>query len=300
MKKKIAIIGLGKYGKKHLSELRRSDYFELVGVCDKDSSLEEFGRFEFFNDIDSMFSASKPDAVIIATPPKTHKEIILKSMRYVKNIFVESPCTESLEQVREMKYATSTSNVKVAVGFSQRFNPATFSLLREFEKEEQIYAMSIIRACPYSESLNLVDDLLIKDIDLVRYLLKTEISSFDMKKTVQNSKNSIQCSDDAPSIIHSSLKTKNGVLVNICSNSFYPEERAYMEISAKNGVYVADFVDFNLYKITKNGRVNLRVDSEDFSIRHQHRCFAKVCETGEFEEIASIEDAVKAREALKL
>lgn len=94
MKKKISIIGLGKIGKKHFSELRRSDYFELVGICDKNEKLDNFARFEFFNDIENMFVTSKPQAVIIATPSKTHKEIILKSMKYVKNIFVESPCTE--------------------------------------------------------------------------------------------------------------------------------------------------------------------------------------------------------------
>ena len=32
MKKKIAIIGMGELGQKHFSELRRSDYFELVAL----------------------------------------------------------------------------------------------------------------------------------------------------------------------------------------------------------------------------------------------------------------------------
>ena len=44
MKKKISIIGLGKIGKKHFSELRRSDYFELVGICDKNEKLDNFAK----------------------------------------------------------------------------------------------------------------------------------------------------------------------------------------------------------------------------------------------------------------
>lgn len=292
MKKKIAIIGLGKYGKKHLSELRRSDYFELVAVCDKNKELEEFGRFEFFNDIDSMFTISKPDAVIIATPPKTHKEVILKSMKYVKNIFVESPCTENLDQVREMRYATSTNGVRVAVGFNERFNPVTFSLLREFAKEDEIYSISSVRACKFEDGINIVDDLLLKDLDLIRFLLKTEISSFDMKRV--NFKN-----NENLSVICSNLRTKNNILVNLCSSTLYLSNRVSMEVSASSGVYIADFENFSLYKITKNGRVNLKVDSEDFSIRYEHKCFSEVCLNGKFGCIANIDDIVKAREVLK-
>lgn len=290
MKKKISIIGLGKIGKKHFSELRRSDYFELVGVCDKNEKLEGFGRFEFFNDIDSMFVISKPQAVVIATPSKTHKEIILKSMKYVKNIFVESPCTENLEQVREMRYAANSNLAKIAVGFNERFNPTVVSILREFQKEkEEIYSLSIIRSCEDCQDINIINDLLLKDLDLVRFILKTEINHIDIKKS----------SFEKGELISSNLKTKNGILINIISSTLYPIDRIFMEISAKSGVYLADLVNFTLHKITPNGRVNLRVESEDFSIRNEHKCFLDICENKEFGQLASMEDVIKIREILR-
>ncbi|MCZ6169403.1 Gfo/Idh/MocA family protein [Campylobacter ureolyticus] len=290
MKKKISIIGLGKIGKKHFSELRRSDYFELVGICDKNEKLDNFARFEFFNDIENMFVTSKPQAVIIATPSKTHKEIILKSMKYVKNIFVESPCTENLEQVREMRYAANTSQTKIAVGFNGRFNPTVISLLREFKKEnEEIYSISIIRSCDCGEDIDIIDDLLLKDLDLVRFILKTEISNINIKRSSFENKE----------VISSNLKTKNGILVNIISGSLYPIDRVLMEISTKSGVYLADLVNFTLHKITMNGRVNLRVENEDFSIRNEHKCFLDVCENKEFGNLANMEDVIKIREILR-
>ena len=290
MKKKISIIGLGKIGKKHFSELRRSDYFELVGVCDKDKKLDNFARFEFFSDIENMFVTSKPQAVIIATPSKTHKEIILKSMKYVKNIFVESPCTENLEQVREMRYAANTSQTKIAVGFNERFNPTVISLLREFKKEnEEIYSISIIRSCDCYQNIDIINDLLLKDLDLIRFILKTEISNIDVKKSSFENKE----------VVSSNLKTKNGILVNIISGSLYPIDRVFMEISAKSGVYLADLVNFTLHKITMNGRVNLRVENEDFSIRNEHKCFLDVCENKKFGNLANMEDVIKIREILR-
>ncbi|CZE47013.1 Gfo/Idh/MocA family protein [Campylobacter geochelonis] len=291
MKRKIAIIGLGEIGKKHLSELRRSDYFELVAICDKNEA-EEFGRFEFFTDIDVMFNTLKPEAVVIATPPKTHKEIILKCMKYIKNIFVESPLADNLDQAREIRYAASTNALKIAVGYRDRFNPTVISLVREFAKEEKIYSMNIIRACKSYDELDLVDDILIKDLDLVRFLTKSEVSSFDMKKICFGNKKNL-------SIAHSNLKTKNDILVNISSNAFYPQNRNFIEICATSGIYLADLVAFTLHKVTESGRINLKVDSEDFSIRYEHKNFANVCNDEDFGELASVEDAVKLREILK-
>ena len=228
--------------------------------------------------------------MIIATPSKTHKEIILKSMKYVKNIFVESPCTENLEQVREMRYAANTSQTKIAVGFNERFNPTVISLLREFKKEnEEIYSISIIRSCDCYQNIDIINDLLLKDLDLIRFILKTEISNIDVKKSSFENKE----------VVSSNLKTKNGILVNIISGSLYPIDRVFMEISAKSGVYLADLVNFTLHKITMNGRVNLRVENEDFSIRNEHKCFLDVCENKEFGNLANMEDVIKIREILR-
>ncbi|MSN97071.1 Gfo/Idh/MocA family oxidoreductase [Campylobacter sp. FMV-PI01] len=285
MKKKIVLIGLDTFGKKHLSELRRSDYFELVGVCDL-KKCDDFGRFSFFYDIEYMFASTKPQAVIIATPPKTHKEIILKCMKYVKFIFVKTPFAQSVEHARQMRYLSNSNNAKIAVSFNDRFNPVAISLLKELQKEDRIYSINIIR----SKKCDDISDLILNDLDLVRVLSKSEINSFDMKK-VTYSKNL--------SVAHCVLKTKNEILVNICSNLFYPDDKAYIEICATNGVYLADLVELSLYKIAKNSRINLRVDRDDFSIRFEHKEFFNICNGLESKSLADIEDVVRIREILK-
>ncbi|NLY04213.1 MAG: Gfo/Idh/MocA family oxidoreductase [Campylobacter sp.] len=290
MKKKIGIIGLGEIGKKHLSELRRSDYFELVSVCDKDEEAKQDGRFEFFKDLDEMFTNAKPEAIIIATPTKYHKENILKALKYIKYIFVEAPCTLTLEQAREMRYIAQANGAKIVVGFSERFNPTVEALKRELIKEDEVYSINIIRGANIKDTLDIIDDMLIKDLDLVRYLTNSEISFFDTKDVKY---------EGLGKIIHSSLKTKNNILVNISSNSFYPQKVTHMEVVAGSGVYFADLEGFMMHKITNNGRINLRVDREKFSIRKEHELFAEVCNDGEFGNLANIDDAIKIREILK-
>lgn len=290
MKRKMGIIGLGNFGKKHLSELRRSDYFDLVGVCDKNESLREDGRFEFYTDLGDLFALAKPEAIIISSPTKYHKEHILEALKYIKFIFVESPCTINIDQAREMRYAAHSNGAKIAVGFNSRFSPTVEALKRELEKDDKIYSITLISADKERANLNMIDDMLVRDIDVVRFLTNSDIVSVDIKKVKH---------DENKETIHSSLKTKSETLVNICSTSSYPTTRAYIEASTSSGVYVGDLIGFSMHKFTQNGRINLKVDGEDFSLRKEHELFAKVCNGGEFEALANIDDIIKIREILK-
>lgn len=291
MKKKIAIIGLGENGRKHLSELRRSDYFELVALCDKHLT-DEFGRFEVFDNIDDMFNYKNPEAVVIATPANTHKELILKCMRYVKNIFVESPLAASLAEAREINYAVKTNNLKLGVGYNDRFNPTIISLIKELSKDEMIYSINIINAIDGDQNYDMISELIIKDLDLVRFITGFEIVNFDMKKTFfENSKK--------PSVATATFRTKNDIIVSLLASLFYPARKHKLEISTSSGIYLADLINLTLHKITPNGRMNLKVDSENFSIRYEHKSFLDICENKEFGSLASTDDAVKAREIIK-
>ncbi|MCI6988463.1 MAG: Gfo/Idh/MocA family oxidoreductase [Campylobacter sp.] len=283
MRDKIALIGLDSKTKKHFSELRRSDYFELVGIYDKNTKNEDFGRFEFFSDIDLMFSQAKPVAAIVKADQNS-KEIITKTLKYVRNIFIETPCFLSLDELKDLAQIASNNASKIAVGFNARFNPTIISLIREFKKESEIFDMNFISGSS-KDSGDLASDLLLKDIDLVRFLLGSEIMDFALKSLQKD-------------IIHSNLQTKSKVLINIASNTLYPIKRERIEISTSSGFYLADLTNFTLHKITKNGRLNLKVDNEDFSIRNEHKQFFEVCKSGEFNELASIDDLIKAKETL--
>lgn len=291
MKKKIAIIGMGESGRRHLSELRRSDYFELIALCDK-VVTDEFGRFEIFGNLDEMFNTKKPEAVVIATPSNTHKELILKCMRYVKNIFVEAPFTNSLAETREINYAAKTNSLCLGIGYNDRFNPVVISLLKELKKEEKILSMNFINATNKRENFDIISQFMIKNLDLIRFISSSEVINFDMKKILfKDSRNS--------AIACATLKTKSEILINLMVNAFYPIRKHTIEICTPTGVYFADLVNLILYKITQSGRINLKVDREDFSIRHEHRCFYDICENKvSGGELATTDDAVKAREII--
>ena len=104
---KLGIVGLGRIGKVHLSNLL--NFFPQVtvqSVCsgggDSLSYAKELGVSNLFTDYKAMLSHGKLDAVIIASPTSLHKEHILSTLELGLPIFCEKPIDLEIETVRKL------------------------------------------------------------------------------------------------------------------------------------------------------------------------------------------------------
>ena len=289
-KKKIAIIGMDQAGRKHFSELRRSDYFELVGIYDEKSD-ENFGKVDLYDNLDKLFSEKNPEAVIITTPQNTHKNFVLKAIKYAKNILIEAPFALNLEECRELKYNAKNNETNLAIFYQDRFNPTVMSLLREFSKGDTIYTMNFINGKNDETKCDIKANLLLQELDLARILSGCEISSFDIK-TINDENKEI-------SALCGLGKSKNDILIALVASNLYPAPRHSIQISTSSGMYIADLINFTLHKITTNGNMNLKVDNENFCCRHAHKEFFEFCQGDMLKRLASIDEAIKVREILQ-
>ena len=289
-KRKIAIIGMGEAGRKHFSELRRSDSFELVGIYD-DKCKDDFGRVDLYDDLDKLFSEKNPEAVVITTPQNTHKNFILKSVRYAKYILVGAPFALNLEESREIKYTVRNNDANLAIFYEERFNPTVMSLLREFAKGEKIYTMNFINGKNSEEKCDIKTNLLLKELDLARILCGAEISNFQCNTLIDE--------NGEISALSGLGKSKNDILLTLVCSNLYSVPRHTVQISAQSGVYIADLINFTLHKITANGNINLKVDNENFCCRQGYKEFLEFCENGTLKRLASIDETIKTREILQ-
>ena len=290
-KKKIAIIGMNEIGHKHFSELRRSDYFELVGVYDKDCK-DDFGRIDLYDDLDRLFEEKNPDAVVVCVAPNEHKSLIFKIITYVRNILVDAPFALNLEECREIKYAARNNEANIAIFYEDRFNPTIMSLLKEFSKGFKIYTMNFIRGIDNENKANIMNDFLLKELDLARILSGYEISSFESKNLFDESGKEIQA-------ISVSANIKNEILLSFICSNLYVVPIHSIQISANSGVYLADLQNFTLHKLTPNGNINLKVENENFCFRLAQQEFYEFCENGVLKHLAGIDEVIKIRELLK-
>ena len=81
-------------------------------------------------EINEALSDKEIDFIDICTPNDSHKEIVLKALKYGKAIYCEKPLSSNYKDAVEMTQAVEESGVKNAVALMYRYMPA-FTLLKE-------------------------------------------------------------------------------------------------------------------------------------------------------------------------
>jgi predicted dehydrogenase len=172
---RVGLIGLGRMGQNHLRILSMLKGVELAFVADADAAVA--GRHGAAHSVPGVSSLSdvldSADAIVICTPTVTHADYIRMVANKVRNIFVEKPLADTLEEAKRVACFATEKGLNLQVGFIERFNPAVQSLKHVLEKSERVISIDFTRTNKLSGRITDVDvvtDLMIHDIDLALYL----------------------------------------------------------------------------------------------------------------------------------
>lgn len=172
---RVGLIGLGRMGQNHLRVLSLLKGVELAFIADADLAVAQRLGVQFdvpgVSDINSVLDSA--DAVVICTPTVTHADYIRLTAGKVRNIFVEKPLADTLEEANAVARLVAERNLNLQVGFIERFNPAVQSLKQVLDKSERVISIDFTRTNKLSARITDVDvvtDLMIHDIDLALYL----------------------------------------------------------------------------------------------------------------------------------
>lgn len=172
---RVGLIGLGRMGQNHLRILSMLKGVELAFVADADVALaSRLGATYGVPGVSSLDSVlESAEAVVICTPTVTHADYIRMVAGKVRNIFVEKPLADTLEEANRVARFAAEKGLNVQVGFIERFNPAVQSLKQVLDKSERVISIDFTRTNKLSARITDVDvvtDLMIHDIDLALYL----------------------------------------------------------------------------------------------------------------------------------
>ena len=134
---KIGIIGLGWMGSLHYKLLRESLGIDVVAVCDIDESrLEEpkKNRVRVYRDYREMLEEGGFDGVIIATPPKFHKEQAIEALKRGFYVLLEKPMAKDLKEAMEI-YNIAKGKNRLMIAFSLRFHEL-YTKIKEYIDQE--------------------------------------------------------------------------------------------------------------------------------------------------------------------
>src|SRR5262249_36609915 len=122
---KIAVVGLGKMGLSHLAIVNAHPELELAAVCDASGYvlgvLKKYTGVETYSDYDAMLRELDLDAVLIATPSKTHAGMARAALDRGLHVFCEKPFTLNVQDAAELTGLAREKGVVTQVGYHNRF-----------------------------------------------------------------------------------------------------------------------------------------------------------------------------------
>lgn len=120
---KIAVIGCGKQGRRHLAALAGSPGVTGLVAADRDPARVRAAPAAAVA-IDDAFVDPSIDAVVIATPTTVHGPLARRAIAAGKHFLCEKPFGADAAQARALARAAATAGLVGRVGYLYRFAPA--------------------------------------------------------------------------------------------------------------------------------------------------------------------------------
>jgi predicted dehydrogenase len=157
------------------------DGVELVGVVDtKPGRAQEIAaKYPTTACTDASPLAGRVDAVSIATPTSTHVDIALPFVEAGVPVLVEKPLSKSLEDADRLLDAAARHGVMVAIGHTERFNPAVAKALPLLAEPRFVEIHRLGTFPERSLDIDVIFDLMIHDLDLLLTMARSEVVSIE-------------------------------------------------------------------------------------------------------------------------
>ena len=123
---RFGVVGIGGMGASHASKLFKNEIQNsvLTAVCDADNSHKnKFKDIPFFDNFENFLKEDLLDAVIIATPHRSHIELAKLALQNNISVIVEKPLAITKKQCREFIKLSENYSSQFTVMLNQRTNP---------------------------------------------------------------------------------------------------------------------------------------------------------------------------------
>jgi predicted dehydrogenase len=132
---RIALIGLGAWGREILDQLGRLKQADIAAICDNypammRRSASKAPKAAQVEDYKAVLANKDIQAVIIATPTHLHKDIALAALASGKHVYCEAPLAHTVEDTKAIAFAAKHTVGKVfQPGLQMRSDPQRHFIL---------------------------------------------------------------------------------------------------------------------------------------------------------------------------
>jgi len=226
-----------------------------------------------YRNLDSLIEEC--DSVVVACPTSSHYHVVLKALKAGVHVLVEKPISASTDQGQEMVDMADDMNLILAVGHSERFNPAILAAADLIDDPLFVEGHRMAPFNPRGTDVSVVLDLMIHDIDLVLSFVRSPVVS------VQAS--GMPVLSDNVDIASARIQFENRCVVNMTASRISREQVRKLRFF-QHRKYVS--VDFAARKVEAYRMADGRIEpvlvtvSEGDALTAELNDFRMSCETG--------------------
>ncbi len=123
---KLAVLGAGAIGQRHVEHVLAEPGATLMAVIDPAPAARDFAsdrKLPWYPDFAAMLTAARPEGLIIATPNRMHVEQGLAAIAAGIPVLMEKPIADDVASATRLVEAAEHARLPLAVGHHRRHNP---------------------------------------------------------------------------------------------------------------------------------------------------------------------------------
>ena len=178
------MVGVGAFGRNHAriyhQLAQQGEAVRLVGVVDPDVARADAVASEFgcraFGSVEQLVTThSEVQAASVAVPTMRHLETARSLMQAGVDVLAEKPLAASLAEADELVRLAQSLNRVSQVGHLERFNPAVRATAPLITQPMFFEVHRLSMFTPRSLDVDVILDLMIHDLDVVLWLVKSPV-----------------------------------------------------------------------------------------------------------------------------
>jgi len=173
----VGVVGVGHLGRHHARLLAAMPGVQLVGVADLvlERAQAAVAGTSATALVDYRALIGRVDAVTIAVPTVEHLPVARPFLEQGIAVLVEKPMAASVADAETMMAMARASGATLAVGHTERFNPAIAAVLPSLKTPRFIEVHRLSGFPERSLDIDVIFDVMIHDLDIILAVDRTEV-----------------------------------------------------------------------------------------------------------------------------
>jgi predicted dehydrogenase len=241
---RVAVVGVGEFGRNHVRVWAEMEGVELVGVVDTNATRAAQVAAEFttrvIRDVEAL-KIEKIDAVSLAVPTQEHSSLGCRLLDWGLDVLVEKPMASSVGEADGLIASAKRANRILQVGHLERFNPAVTAVKKIVANPMffEVHRLGVFT--PRSLDIDVVYDIMIHDLDVLLSLVDSPVT--DLKAV------GIPVITDKVDIAHARLEFATGAVANLTASRVSTERVRKMRFFQAQEYISIDFTRQDLLRV---------------------------------------------------